>query len=187
MTRSTWIRTLAVGAVVSAAVIVVAAPARLAAQLDTVIVNQAANPRADKVEARAEMLLGAGGRWREAAALYLQAAGLRAPDDPRASVSLQRAANLFFALQDLEAARQASVKAGELAQARGDVLVAASAYVDAGWLAGQRGDRANMRYYSERARVLASSPLITTAQRNAILRRVGDMAVAGSAPVASAP
>ena len=170
MNRTLLTRTLALAAVAAAAM--VAAPTRVVAQMDTVIVIPT-NPKADRMVASAQRMLDHG-RWHAAAETYLRAARMRTADDPRASGNYTTAANLFYEARDLNAALDALVRAAEHALERGDVVAAAHAYANAGFVAGAKRDERLMNAMTNRARRLAGSPQLTVAQREEILRRTGD-------------
>lgn len=64
---------------------------------------------------------------------------------------------------------------------RGDLGQAAQTYVDVAWLAQEQGKAGEVWKFGRQAEVLAASPLLGTAERAAILRRIthagGDVAV----------
>lgn len=171
MSRHLTSRALAVAAAV-AALAAFAAPSRATAQVDTIIVTEHAS-KATKMEQRAEALRSQPHRWREAARLYVRAAGMRDPSDERTAANLTKAAHLYYAVSDLDSAGLTMRRAGDAAMARGDVIAAADAYLGAAWVWGQRGDALAMNDLLGRARVLASSPLLTSDQRRSILDRAG--------------
>jgi hypothetical protein len=158
--------------VAAMAVAALALPARLSAQqLDTVVVT--ASSRADELYRRAETLRAQPNRWRQAADLYMRSAAARRAEDPLAVRCLTLAGHFYFAADDVASARGAMLRAADRAHERGDVITAAHRYLDAGWLAARVGDRANMEYFNNKAQMLASSPLLSAAQRSGILDRVG--------------
>jgi hypothetical protein len=170
MNRTLLTRTIAAAAVAAAATL--SAPAPLAAQIDTVVVTPT-NPKADRMVETAQRMVERA-RWQAAAEMYLRAARTRTADDARASGNYAAAANLFFAARDLDASINAMIESGDHALGRGDVVTAAHAYLNAGWVAGQKRDARTMMELTNRARLLASSPQLTVAQRDEILRRAGD-------------
>jgi len=110
-------------------------------------------------------------RWSDAARLHRESAALRAPEDSLGFRCLRTAANLSYVGNDLLSAQSDIVAAAEQARARGDVEQAALAYADAAWVANERKRPAEMWTLGRQAEVLASSPLLSTAQRNNILQR----------------
>ncbi|HEU4565003.1 MAG TPA: hypothetical protein VFS05_10160 [Gemmatimonadaceae bacterium] len=171
MSRHLSARTLAT-ATALAALAAFGAPDRAVAQVDTIVITEHAS-KATKMEQQAEALRSHPRRWYEAARLYVRAAGLRGGSDPRATKDLQQAAHLYFALNELDSASTAMRRAGDAAMARGDVVLAADAYLNAAWVAGRDGDAPAMHDFLDRARALASSPLLTSDQRRSILERAG--------------
>ena len=115
---------------------------------------------------------GAAGRYRRAATLMQRSASLHAADDPRGARCLELAANFQYYSGDLAGARQLLETAGDRSLARGDVATAADAYLKAGIVARDAGDRAGESAYTRRAHLLASSPLLSPAQRSDILARI---------------
>jgi hypothetical protein len=118
------------------------------------------------------MEAGAAGKWRRAAALHRRASELHADGDPQGSRCLQMAANLFYADGDLAEARRTMEAAGEEALARGDVSAAADAFLKAGLVARDLRDGPGAAALTRRALLLANSPLLTGAERDAIAARV---------------
>ncbi|HKG95394.1 MAG TPA: hypothetical protein VKA84_25970 [Gemmatimonadaceae bacterium] len=173
MTRSTWTRLLG-GAAVAAAALTLGAPAALRAQsvLEPVHVTAPAT-RADSLDKRATALYGSPSKWRQAAYLHQLAADARDPYDPLAVQDLVLAANIFYHLGDLSAARNTMVRAAVRAERRGDLVRAAIAYVDAGYVAIEQKDENRARDLSRKVRALADSPLLGDDQRAQIRNRMG--------------
>lgn len=110
-------------------------------------------------------------RWRDAASLHRQSAGIRTPEDTMAYHCLATAAHLSFAAKDLAGAQRDMTAAAERAMARGDVVSAAHALADAAWVAKERKHPEQVWKLGRQAEVLASSPLLSSKQRVAILGR----------------
>jgi hypothetical protein len=126
---------------------------------------------ADSVHASALAVTDDSRRWRDAARLHRQSAALRVPGDTLGYRCLMTAANLSYGANDLASAQIDMAAAAAQAMARGDVEKAAQAYADAAWLANERKRPDDVRTFVSQAEVLASSPLLSGAQRNQILRR----------------
>jgi hypothetical protein len=63
-------------------------------------------------------------------------------------------------------------RAAEQALARGDLRSAGLAYVDAAWIAQEQKNSQKVWELGRRAEMLAASPLLVAADRNAILQRI---------------
>ena len=63
-------------------------------------------------------------------------------------------------------------KAAGQALARGDLRAASLAYLDAAWIAQEQKDPRQVWELGHRAEMLADSPLLSAADREAILRRI---------------
>jgi len=127
--------------------------------------------QADSLHASAVTLARTTHRWRDAASLHRQAAALRPADDSLAYRCLTLAAHLSFASNDRSSAESDMAKAAVQALARGDIEKAAHAYADAAWVAKERKNPGQAWKLGRQAEVLASSPLLSSAQRLTILRR----------------
>ncbi|HSJ25264.1 MAG TPA: hypothetical protein VK929_11370 [Longimicrobiales bacterium] len=156
--------------VVAAAVSMTAAAPAEAVQHDPnpVVVDQ---QRADELRAQAEAYFGQPQHWRRAARLLERSAALRPAEDPAGYSCLVLAASLRAATGDYAAARRLYEKAGDQAMARGAVMDAAHAYIDAAHAATQ-GRSVDALDLVERARLLASSPLLSAAQAEQITHRI---------------
>ena len=137
-------------------------------RLPTITANAVA--QADSLHDSA-IILAEKNQWRDAARLHRRSAALRAPEDSLAFRCLSAAGNLSFVDDDLSSAQLDMVAAAEQARARGDVENAAVAYADAAWVANERKRPAEVWTLGRQAEVLASSPLLSPAQRNNILQR----------------
>ena len=127
--------------------------------------------RADSLHEAAAALVAAH-RWRDAARLHRRSADLRAADDPLGFRCLSEAAALAYATGDRSAARDDMAKAAGQALARGDLRAASLAYLDAAWIAQEQKDPRQVWELGHRAEMLADSPLLSAADREAILRRI---------------
>jgi hypothetical protein len=156
--------------VVPAAIMAAAAlPSAAAAQYRLPAITTVA--RADSLHAAAEIMAATTHRWRDAASLHRQSAALRPSGDSLGYRCLTVAAHLSFASKDLSSAQRDMTAAAVQALARGDVEGAARAYADAAWVANERKNAGQVRTLGNQAETLASSPLLSPAQRNTILRR----------------
>jgi hypothetical protein len=104
-------------------------------------------------------------KWRKAAALRVEAAELRTPDDPKAAMSLYWAARDHYYTGDERGGRELMVRSADRALAHGDVVHAATAYAEAAYIAAEPRDYPCAREYASKARRLAQSPMLTEAQR----------------------
>jgi hypothetical protein len=104
-------------------------------------------------------------KWRKAATLRVEAAGLRTPDDPKAAMSLYWAARDRYYTGDERGSRDLMVRSAERALSLGDVVHAATAYAEAAYIAAELRDYSCAREYASKARLLAHSPMLTEAQR----------------------
>jgi hypothetical protein len=111
-------------------------------------------------------------RYREAAALLVQASSLRASDDATAVRELMDAGRLFANVQDNRAARNAFERAAERALVFGLVVTAAHAYLDAAFVAIRQQDGDAVRALTASAERLANSAHIDSAQRREIMLRI---------------
>jgi hypothetical protein len=127
--------------------------------------------RADSLHEAAVALVTAH-RWRDAARLHRRSAELRGADDPLGFRCLTEAAALAYASGDRSAARSDMADAAGQALARGDLRAAALAYLDAAWIAQEQKDPRRVWELGHRAELLADSPLLGPADRDAILRRI---------------
>jgi hypothetical protein len=127
--------------------------------------------KADSLHEAAEIMAQTTHRWRDAASLHRQAAALRPADDSLGFRCLTVAGHLSFASNDLSSAQRDMVAAAEQALARGDIEKAAQAYTDAAWLAKEQKNPGEVWSLGSQAEVLASSPLLSAAQRATILQR----------------
>ena len=144
-------------------------PGAVAAQyrLPTLVSSE----RADSLHEAAAALVAAH-RWRDAARLHRRSADLRAADDPLGFRCLSEAAALAYATGDRSAARGDMAKAAGQALARGDLRAASLAYLDAAWIAQEQKDPRQVWELGHRAEMLADSPLLSAADREAILRLI---------------
>jgi hypothetical protein len=111
-------------------------------------------------------------RYGDAARLLRQSATLRDLDDPLGYQSLKDAAALVYATGNRSSARADLAAAASQALARGDLRAAADAYLDAAWIAQEQKDPRQVWEYGHRAEILADAPLLGSADRAAILKRI---------------
>src|SRR5688572_21709400 len=127
---------------------------------------------ANQLRASAEALYSQPKKAREAASLHEREATARAESDPLVVDALQRAAQLHAFAGDRVRARTVMRRAAEHALRQGDVLKSAHAYLDAAFFALEDGDVGRAFGLAKQADLLALSPLISTADRLAIVRRI---------------
>jgi hypothetical protein len=138
---------------------------------------QAFDPdRAATLEAEARALHDLPPRWNDAARLYREAAELREDDDEVKVHNLRMATRMaHYAGRQREALENAEA-AGRLALRRGELVEAGQALADAAYLAHVTGNRDRAHALSEEVRLLAGSPLLAAADREHLLRRIGEAA-----------
>jgi tetratricopeptide (TPR) repeat protein len=129
--------------------------------------------RAIELRSQAEAMLEATGPQRRAARMLERSAALRDATDPDAYSIYRLAGRVRAALGDYYGARINFTNAAEHAAARGAVFDAAHAWIDAAHAALALGQAEAVVDYAGRARLLALSPQLTTAQSNEIVRRIG--------------
>jgi hypothetical protein len=127
--------------------------------------------RADSLHEAAVALVTAH-RWGDAARLHRRSAQLRDADDPLGFRCLKDAAALEYATGDRSSARTDMAAAAGQALARGELREAALAYLDAAWIAQEQKNPRQVWELGHRAEMLADSPLLAAADREAILRRI---------------
>jgi hypothetical protein len=104
----------------------------------------------------------------KAAGLRLEAARIRAAEDPKASMSFVWAARDRYYLGDTMTACRLMTTAGERALAIGDVLGAVKAFTDAAYIAAELRDGERASELVSRARLLSYSPMLTDDQRTQV-------------------
>jgi hypothetical protein len=114
----------------------------------------------------------------EVARLHIQSANLRAYSDPQAITSLRTAA-FYLSYSKPAQAAELLVIAAERALARGDIITAANSYLDAAAAVTEgQGYRVSPEQYNQverwlmRAAMLAESPLLDSADREILMRRL---------------
>jgi hypothetical protein len=112
------------------------------------------------------------GKIRAAAKLREQAASLREDSDVLKSASLYWAARDHYYADNTSKARDLMVNAAQHAMDVGDVIGAASAYTDAAFISADLRDVANTKLYATKARMLASSPMLSQSQKQDVLSRL---------------
>jgi hypothetical protein len=138
------------------------------------------NLKADALRRQAELLYERPRSYRRAAALHEKEAQLRSVNDTERVNALAQSARLYAYVGDLGQARALMERAARSALQRGDVMRAAHALLDAAFLA--IGDRdLNSGYaLARQAGLLSQSPLLSEAERNAIVRRIDPAQIARS-------
>jgi hypothetical protein len=164
----------------SAALVVVALPPAARAQvLDPIRVTER-RVKADKLDADARAFEEKDwSQLKKAALLRERAAELRAVDDPIGTVSLYWAARDRYYSGQPKAARALMEAAGDRALVLGDVVNAATAYTEAAYISADIRDRKHARALASKARLLATSPMLSEAQRDQLRTRL----LQGYAPV----
>lgn len=128
--------------------------------------------RAEQLRKEAETYFSQPKQWRRAARLLERSAELRAADDADAYSNWVMAGSLRAAMGDYASAASNYQKAADQALARGAVLDAAHAMIDGAHAAAQMRDGQQAVELVERARLLASSPMLTADQAEQIIRRI---------------
>jgi len=144
-------------------------PAAASAQYQLPTLTSSA--RADSLHEAAAALVVAH-RWGDAARLHRRSAQLREADDSLGFRCLKDAAALEYATGDRSGARRDMAAAAGQALARGDLRAAALAYLDGAWIAQEQKNPRQVWELGHRAEMLADSPLLGAADREAILRRI---------------
>lgn len=111
---------------------------------------------------------------KQAARLRGLAADLRPADDPKGARSLYWAARDRYYSGDNSAARGLMELAGERAVAIGDVITAATAFTEAAYISADLKDGSRMRSNAARAKLLASSPMLSEDQRFELRSRLAN-------------
>ena len=137
-----------------------------------VSVEPQTNMRAEQLRKEAEALYEQPRRLRRAAELHEREAAQRKDSDPRQAEALDRAARLYSYSGDAERGRMMMERAARSALKRGDVARAAHAFIDAAFIALREGDRRLADDLTQEADLLALSPLLPTAEKAAIVRRI---------------
>ena len=156
-------RTISVLAVVAATVV----PSLAFAQ--TSVKSAPAAPAFQAVERQANVLLDQPRQWVQAAGLYQQAAALRPASDPLGVQDLLVAGGAYRWSGRKGTAREVYVQAAERALAMGDVDTAARAFLLAAVVANEQKNFPIANELNARARLLASSPLLSDGQRRLII------------------
>lgn len=107
-----------------------------------------------------------------AARLLVEAARLRAPDDPMVVEVLRQAANRYYYADNLSGAQATLEEAAVHAVEYGSLLKAAHLFLDAASVAHERGSAAQAQRLAQRAERLTRSPHLTTVQVSQIEGRI---------------
>ena len=157
----------------TAALAVFALPTSARAQLLEPIRITESRQKAEKLDAQASAI--EDNDWSQlekAASLREKAALLRTADDPAGTVSLYWAARDRYYSGNQKAARALMEQAADRALAMGDVLNAATAYTEAAYISADLKDGSRMRELAGKARLLASSPMLSDDQRDQLRTRL---------------
>ena len=130
------------------------------------------NASADRLRAQAEALYGQPSQLRRAAVLHEREAAQRNPADPRLVEALDRAARLYAYSGDFLKGRTLMHQAARSALECGSVERAAHAYLDAAFIALQGKEVSVALDLTAKAERLSMSPLLSTAQKVAIVQRI---------------
>jgi hypothetical protein len=130
------------------------------------------NVRAERLREAAEALYEQPHRFQRAAELHEREAAQRSSDDPRLVEALDRAARLYVYAGVADRAQLLMAQAARQALRRGDVARAAHAYVDAAFIALRMRDLRLANAMTKEADLLVLSPLLTEADRQAIVKRI---------------
>lgn len=129
-------------------------------------------PRAEALEIDAQ-------RWmmnfvdaKKAAGLLRQAASLRPAEDPTGIQDLITAGHLYYYVRDFDRSRDAMADAGDRAWRAGDLMQAANSWINAAHLSVRLNDAEGARSFSERARLVSTSPLLSAVQVSHIQARL---------------
>lgn len=129
--------------------------------------------RAAELDRKAESLEATDwGKIRTAAKFREEAASLREDSDVLKSASLYWAARDHYYGDNTSRARDLMVDAAQHAMDVGDVIGAASAYTDAAFISADLKDVASTKLYATKARMLASSPMLSQSQKQDVLSRL---------------
>ena len=161
-----------------------AAPASAMAQQKLPPVRVTASTAyADELAIRAESLSTDLSQFKKAAELFERSADARQPGDTRAVTCLRSAATLRYNSGNKAKGLTLMEKAGDRAIRLGDVMIAAHSYIDAAVIASELRQGARATDLSERAVLLAKSPLLSADQRTALLARMNGWAVTSQVAV----
>ena len=125
--------------------------------------------RARELREQAESYFATPSRWAYAADLLRESAEHLDEASPEQYQTLVTAARVFGQAGKLNSARKTFEEAAQSALARGALVEAAQAYVDAAHVAARQGKARLAVELTSRARLLADSPHLSSADRNAIL------------------
>jgi len=146
----------------------------------------AAQKTPEALERRASAIVNIEHGIGKSAGLLVQAAQMRGAADPVGVTDLTAAANAYYFSGQTARARELCVQAGERALAMGAVDRAAHAFLFAAIVANRQGDVVARDSLLTRANLLASSPLLSRTQRQAILLQSAP-ATGASVKVATTP
>ncbi len=134
---------------------------------------------ADELMLQANGLFDQPEAWPRLARLFERSAELRDADDPKAAAAYRAAGRIQVHLRDLTSAERNFEAAAEAAIQIGAVAEAAGAYLDAAQVAIFRKDLQAAREYVRKGELLIGSPHLSTAMRESLARRVPPAAALG--------
>ncbi|MGH7503826.1 MAG: hypothetical protein ACREL7_19025 [Longimicrobiales bacterium] len=166
--RKTTLMVMAMGAAL------VASPSRVTARQGPAVraVGEATAVTPESLEQEAEALFSSPKKYGKAVKLYVKAADLREPGDPKRVTDLVMASRLSFYAGNEVRGLELMERAADEALAAGDVVRSANAYIDASFLAREAGNMEAVLELVAKARLLTASPLIAANDRQAILARI---------------
>jgi len=149
------------------------APAAVLAQqtLDPVHVTATPTQQADALHEQALALPTETRFAKRAARMHERSAALRAEGDTKTAECLRTAGYLRYYSGDRRAGANLLAQAAERSAETGDVVRAANAFIDAAIIAGELSDTRRAIDLRTRAELLATSPLISDADRTALRAR----------------
>ena len=160
------------GAILAVATLVDGAGAQEPIQAKLPGITVEANAKADRLRQAAEALYEQPKAYRRAALLHEKEAATRSALDPLQADALTQSARLYSYSGDIGKSRIVMERSAQSALQRGDVLRAAHTLLDAAFLSLRERDREHTKALTQQAELLSASPLLTAAQRAAILRRI---------------
>lgn len=168
---TSWIGSLAAMAAIGVAAPGAAAQAQLAPRVSEAT-TRADGATPESLSREAFRLHENPDRWAESARLHEESAELRGDGDPLAFDGYRWSGILYYHAGELGKSRKELERAADLALSYGDVESAATAYVLGAFVAQDAGDVSGTNRLGRKAERLASSPLLSPAQRDAIRDRI---------------
>ena len=160
------------GTLLAAAAAIPAVATAQEGTLQPVHVTAVGVSRADRLRMEADALPARTDQFAKAARLYQRSAEARAPGDTATPTCLRTAAYLFYYSGDSRAGADLMEKAAQKSVEHGDVVHAANAYIDAAFIAAEIRQSDRALEFGRRAELLATSPLLSDSQRDALRGRM---------------